>query len=121
MQRKLTIIVMALMASTAAFSQTSSTETPRLDARQAKQEARIGQGVSSGGLTTNEAARLDAAQDRLQAAEDKAKADGVLTARERARLEHSADVQSRRIARQKGDRQVDRNLDGKKDRPTRAR
>lgn len=113
------IASLAVIASSTTFAQTTNSQTPRLDARQARQEARINQGAASGALTTKEANRLEAGQDRLQAAEDKTKADGVVTNAERAKLEHKADVQSRHIARQKTDRQTDRNHDGKRDRPAR--
>lgn len=100
----------------AAFAQTN---TPRLDQRQVNQEARIEQGVNSGALTQREAARLENGQQHVENLESKAKADGVVTKQERARLEHAEDVQSRRIYRQKHDRQHDFNHDGRKDRPLR--
>ena len=40
--------------------------------------------------------------------ENRAKSDGVVTARERARLQHAQNVESKRIYRQKHDRQVRR-------------
>lgn len=100
-----------------AFAQTAS--TPRIDQRQANQDRRIDQGVQSGALTEREAARMEKGQAHVQKLEDKAAADGKVTAKERARLEHAQDVQSRRIARQKHDRQHDFNHDGRKDRPAR--
>lgn len=102
-----------LMGSTA-FAQTA---TPGADQRQAHQAARINQGVASGELTRREAARLQRGQVHVQNVENRAKADGLVTPRERAHLRHAQDVQSRRIARQKHDRQHDRNHDGRKDRP----
>lgn len=98
----------------AAFAQTA---TPRVDQRQLNQERRIEQGVDSGALTAREANRLEAGQDRVERVEDRAKADGVVTRRERVRLHQAQDVQSGRIARQKHDRQRDRNHDGRIDRP----
>jgi uncharacterized membrane protein YebE (DUF533 family) len=82
--------------------------TPALNARQDNQHARIAQGVRTGELTRPEAARVVHGQVRLQRMENRAKSDGVVTAGERARLQHNANVQSRRIFRQKHDRQ-DRN------------
>jgi uncharacterized protein HemX len=79
--------------------------TPRVDKRQARQEQRIQQGVASGELNQREAARLERRQGRIQQAEDKAKADGTVTAKERAQLDHMQDKSSRRIAKQKHDRQ----------------
>lgn len=83
----------------------AQTSTPRVDQRQANQEARIQQGVQSGQLTDREAARLEKGQDRVQAAEDRAKADGKVTKAERVKLDAKQDRQSRRIAKQKHDRQ----------------
>jgi hypothetical protein len=79
--------------------------TPRIDQRQANQERRIDQGVASGQLTEREAARLEKGEAHVQQMEDKALADGAITRRERARIERAQDRQSRRIARQKHDRQ----------------
>jgi hypothetical protein len=93
--------------------------TPRVDQRQINQEQRIDQGVASGALTGREAARLDRGQERVERIEDRAKADGTVTARERVRLEAAQDQQSRKIYRQKHDRQQDLNHDGRRDRPAR--
>lgn len=82
--------------------------TPRYDARQHHQRDRIVNGVQSGELTMRETRRLAAGQVHLNHVERRAKADGVVTARERAHLQHEANQQSRRIHRQKHDRQ-DRN------------
>lgn len=119
---KLKTIVAALFASALtlpALAQTAS--TPRIDQRQASQQQRIDQGVQSGALTQQEAARLEKGQQHVQKLEDKATADGKVTAKERARIEHAQDVQSRRIYRQKHDRQHDLNHDGRMDRPARRK
>ena len=87
-----------------AFAQTTS--TPRIDQRQQNQQQRIDQGVKSGQLNEKEAARLEKGQARVQKMEDKAVADGKVTARERARIEHAQDKQSRRIYREKHDKQT---------------
>lgn len=93
--------------------------TPGVDQRQANQQQRIQQGAQSGTLTTKEVNKLEQGQAHVQKLEDKAKSDGVVTAGERARLQHAEDVQSRRIHREKRDRQHDLNHDGKKDHPRR--
>lgn len=119
---KIKTIVAALFAAALtlpALAQTTS--TPRIDQRQANQQQRIEQGMQSGALTEREAARLEKGQEHVQKLEDKAVADGRVTAKERARIEHAQDVQSRRIARQKHDRQHDFNHDGRMDRPARKR
>ena len=79
--------------------------TPRLDAREFNQRARIHNGVASGELTRPETRRLAAGQVHLRRAEARAKADGEVTRRERAYLQHEANQQSRRIYRQKHDAQ----------------
>ena len=87
-----------------AWAQTTS--TPRIDQRQQNQERRIEQGEKSGALTKKEAARLEKGQARVQKMEDKAVADGKVTAKERARIEKAQDMQSRRIYREKHDKQT---------------
>jgi uncharacterized membrane protein YebE (DUF533 family) len=80
--------------------------TPVLDQREHNQAQRIRQGVQSGELTRPETRRLVRGEYRLRANEAIAKSDGVVTARERARLQTEADVQSKRIYRQKHDGQA---------------
>jgi opacity protein-like surface antigen len=103
-----TTVAVALVAIVAAqaHAQTPAPSTPRVDAREAKQEQRIDNGVASGALNSKEAARLEAGQARVAAAEDKAKADGVVTKKERAKLAHKQNKQSKKIYRQKHDKQV---------------
>lgn len=111
------IAAVALIAPLLAFAQTTS--TPRIDQRQANQEARIDRGVQSGALTQQEAARLDKGQMHVQNMENKIMADGTVTRKEAGRLEQAQDQQSKRVYRQKHDRQHDFNHDGRKDRPQR--
>ena len=92
-----------LAASGAALAQAPA--TPGVDQRQANQQQRIDQGVASGQLTQKEANRLEKGQDKVEKAEEKAKSDGVVTKKERARLHAQQNQQSRRIAKQKHDRQ----------------
>ena len=96
-----------------------TTSTPRIDQRQANQQQRIDQGTQSGALTDKEAARLEKGQANVQKMEDKAAADGKVTAKEKARIEKAQDRQSRRIYREKHDRQHDYNHNGRMDRPAR--
>lgn len=93
----------ASAAALPALAQTSS--TARIDQRQANQEKRIEQGVKSGELTGKEAARLEKGQARIQTMENKAVADGKVTKKERAKIEKAQDKQSRRIAKEKHDKQ----------------
>ena len=103
---KASVIIAAaltVMATVPAFAQ--SNETPRIDAREARQQQRIDQGVASGELTPRETARLERGQAHVQTMEANAKADGVVTPQERGRITHAQNVQSRRIHRQKHDAQ----------------
>ena len=79
--------------------------TPRIDARPARQEQRIDQGVASGELTRRETRRMNRQQAAVNKAEDQAKADGTVTAQERRRLTKAQTATSRHIQRQKHDAQ----------------
>jgi len=92
------------MASLPAAAQTQS--TPRIDQRQTNQERRIDAGEKSGALNQKEAARLEKGQARVQRMEDKSVADGKVTKKERARIEKAQDRQSRKIHREKHDKQT---------------
>ena len=100
-----TLLAAAAIALPAA-AQTQS--TPRVDQRQANQERRIERGEKSGALNEKEAARLEKGQARVRKMEDKAVADGKVTRKERARLEKAQDRQSRKIYREKHDKQTAR-------------
>lgn len=77
----------------------------RIDQREANQQKRIDQGVKSGELNQKEAARLEKGQARVQKMEDKARADGKITKKEGARIEHAQGAQSKKIYREKHDKQ----------------
>jgi hypothetical protein len=94
-----------VLAAFALSAQAQTAGTARIDARQANQERRIEQGERSGQLTEKEAARLEKGQARVQKMEDRAVADGKVTKKERARIEYAQDRQSRKIYRQRHDRQ----------------
>jgi hypothetical protein len=99
------VIVAALSAP--AFAQSTDTKsTPRIDQRQANQEKRIEKGEKSGQLNQKEAARLEKGQAHVQKVEGKAVADGTMTKKERAHIEHAQDVQSKKIYREKHDKQT---------------
>lgn len=114
-------VLLAVLAALAvpAFAQTSPAPTPeqRIEKREANQQRRIEAGEKSGSLTPREAARLERGQARVEKMEKRAEADGKITGREARRIEHAQDVQSKKIHREKHDRQHDYNHDGKKDRP----
>ena len=91
----LSVVLIAFAASMA------SAATPRIDRREARQHARIQQGVRSGELTRREALSLRAGQRHVHRMEWRAKSDGVVTPRERARMTRAQNHQSRRIYRLK--------------------
>jgi hypothetical protein len=100
------LAALLIAAPAAGWSQTvDPTATPRIDQRAQNQAKRTEQGIASGSLTSNEAARLERQQARIQKRETAAKADGVVTPEERRRLTAAQNAESRRIAKQKHDRQ----------------
>lgn len=120
------IAALVLTGASSAFAQTPAappalppapSAQQRIDQREANQQKRIEQGKASGELTNREAARLEKGQARIHKMEDKSNADGKLTKKEAARIDHAQNQESRKIAREKHDRQHDRNHDGKMDRP----
>jgi hypothetical protein len=95
----------AALAAQAQTPPASAASMPRVDARQANQQARIAQGAASGSLTPREQRRLQKEQAGIARAEAKAKADGVVTPQERARLDAKQDRASRHIRHEKHDAQ----------------
>lgn len=93
-----TLIALLALAGASAFAQTN---TPRVDQREANQQARIAQGAASGSLTPHETQRLEKEQARIDNAEAKAKSDGTVTTKERRRLHAMQDGASRDIRRKK--------------------
>jgi hypothetical protein len=75
----------------------AGTATPRVSRREARQNARIQQGVASGQFTPREAARLYAEQRRVHRMKWLAKSDGVVTPAERFHLAHAQNHLSREI------------------------
>ena len=98
-------VTFAVLTALALPAIAQTTSTPRIDQRQANQERRIDQGVKSGQLNQKEAARLEKGQARVQKMENKAVADGTVTAKERRKIERAQDKQSRKIARERHDKQ----------------
>lgn len=101
------VIGSTLLVASQAFAQApAASNTPRVDRREATQQGRINQGVSSGQLTKNEAARLQNQQTRINAAEGRAKADGVVTQKERTALARKQNRANRDIRRAKHNKKV---------------
>lgn len=102
MKQIVLVIGGVLLAAGGAYGQA---ETPGIDQRQANQEQRIDQGIADGQLTQHEAKKLEQQQHHIDNMENKAKSDGVVTKKERARLHAAQDKASKKIYRQKHDRQ----------------
>ena len=96
------VITLATLTAGQAFAQApAASNTPRVDRRQANEQARINQGVKSGQLTAAETNRLDKQQGRVAANEAAAKADGKVTKGERRSLAKQQNRASRNIYRAK--------------------
>jgi hypothetical protein len=93
----LSVVAFTLVAGIAS----ANTDTPRVDRREARQHARIHNGVKSGQLTPGEAHRLRADQRHIDRMEDRAKADGKVTPGERRKLNRAQNHESRKIYRLK--------------------
>ena len=99
------LIALMSLAGFAALSQ-AQTATPRVDQREANQQARIDQGVASGELTHKETRHLEKQQAKIHRAEANAKADGVVTPAERARLARMQNKASHSIEKDKDNNRV---------------
>ena len=96
--------IAALAAALALFAATSvNAGTPRVDARQARQDARIAHGVHNGSLTRCEATRLDNRADRIRHTEARYRASGGVDMRERRTLARRQNDLSADIHEQKND------------------
>jgi hypothetical protein len=91
------------LVSIGSFAQTA---TPKVDAREVKQDARIQQGVASGQLNAKETYRLEKQQANINRVEANAKADGKVTKGERKHLNHMQNKASKSIHHQKHDAQT---------------
>ncbi|MDO7851360.1 hypothetical protein [Hymenobacter convexus] len=106
MNTRLFSVAVALLATTHLTVSHAQTRTPGVNARQARQEARINRGVATGQLNARETARLQGREANLQAEKRAVKADGVVTPQERHQLRRTENRDSRAIHRQKHDGQV---------------
>ena len=95
----------ALSASAQTFART---ETPEIDARQARQEARIEHALARGELTRFEVRQLRRGQREIARIEAQAKADGYVTRGEVRHLTYLLDQESQKIRQMSHDRDVRR-------------
>ena len=99
--RRTSVISVVLLLLLWATNSLAQTATPRIDAREKRQQARIRQGVKSGQLTPGETKRLEAREGKLKSDEAAAKADGKVTPAERRKLTREENRDSRAIYRMK--------------------
>jgi hypothetical protein len=104
--KSISAVVAALAAVFIADASAQTGSTPRTDARQASQKARIKAGEASGQVTDSEARKLERGQKKVQRKENRAKRDGKVTQKERAGLEKEQNKQSARITKEKNDKQT---------------
>jgi hypothetical protein len=105
--KSLSIVLLATvisLGSTLGFATTASagnTNSPRIDRREANQQRRINQGVTSGSLTPKETYRLQRQQGSINAQEARFKSNGHLSNRERNVLDRRLNNASKNIYRAK--------------------
>ena len=106
--RTLAIAAATLAALTAvatpAAAQNGTGRLAATEARQDRQQARIGDGLTSGRINPREAARLDRQQARIDHGQTRLAADGNFSRRDHARISHRQHHASHRIARSKHNR-----------------
>ncbi len=108
----LALAIMAPLAGAQEATTTTTTTTPpkhphSINARQRRQQKRIAQGVNSGQLTAAEAARLEKQEAAINAREQKMReSGGKFTKGERMAIQKQQNRVSRRIYKQKHDRQT---------------
>jgi hypothetical protein len=96
MKRTILFFTFILLINVSLFAQEP---TPKVDARQNTQQARIQQGKQSGEISRREAARVRKEQKHIRRTERRAKADGDVTTAERRKLDRKQDRASRHIRR----------------------
>lgn len=113
-------------ATTTTTATTPAKKPMGVNARQARQQQRIGEGVENGSLTAGEAAKLEKKETQLNKEEARfRKSGGQLTPAEKAKLEKQENKLSKDVYQQKHDAQV-QNTDpnskiGKRDREQQKR
>ncbi len=105
MKHSILLSGIALMISSAAFSQTPSTTTPppvtgqTIEQRKDNQQKRIGEGLENGSMTAGEAAKVEGQEKRLNKEERDMREDdnGKLTAADKAKLTNQQNKLSKEI------------------------
>lgn len=100
-----TTLTLAAVAAPSYAAGAPGVRDPHVNARQARQQVRIAEGVRSGELTRHEARTVRESQRDIRQLERAYKSDGTLTVAERRDLNHELNQSSRQIRRQKHDAQ----------------
>ena len=100
-----TSLTLACVAAPSYAGDRAGVRDPHVNARQARQQVRIAEGVRSGELTRREAHKVREDQRDIRQLERAYKSDGTLTAAERRDLNHELNQSGRQIRRQKHDAQ----------------
>jgi hypothetical protein len=102
----LAIIAAAVLAAVPALAETpgSARRFTATENRDARQDTRIDNGVTGGGINANEAARLEAQQARIDTSETRLAADGNFSRRDYARIDYRQDKANRSIFRARNNR-----------------
>ncbi len=106
---KRTVLALVMIAAGAGAANAYGTSTRDIDAAQAREAARIHQGVRDGSLTRREAAGLQAEQRRIEHLESRAKADGHVSRSEHDQIRRAQESASRHIYQERHDSETRRN------------
>ena len=105
MKTVISSILVVSLVTIAAEARRGEGAAPRNQNRENMQQNRIKQGIKSGELTAREALKLKKGQKKVDRMQNKALEDGNLTPEEKMRIEKAQDLQSKRIYKQKHDKQ----------------
>jgi CRISPR/Cas system-associated endoribonuclease Cas2 len=100
---KRTILAITLIAAGAGGAHAYGSSTRDIDAIQAREAARIQQGIRNGSITRSEAAQLKAEQRRIEHLESRAKADGHISRSEHDQIRAAQARANHHITRESHD------------------
>ena len=106
MYKAMSILLMSAMTLAISAVALAGDHDPRVNRRQANQQARIHEGVKSGQLTRPDARHLERQQHNIRSEERAFKSDGYLSPSERADLHRDLRAANRDIYGQKHDGQT---------------
>lgn len=95
-----------LLIMSSILAQSAAVFADTMDERQVNQEQRIQQGIQNGELNQREVRQLERGQEKIETREAQFEADGNIDPKEAQKLRKMQAKESRRIFRQKHDRQT---------------